>query len=95
MEWLSIAHWYFVGAIMGFFDIFNDNKKKLLPKSEHAEMVKFSCGRYGVRLKSGRYVDLNNDTYKWNVGDKFFPECKGSHWKVLKLFNRVNDRYTL
>lgn len=43
-----------------------------------AEIVRFGCGKYGIRVGEGVYFDLVHVGHKWRPGSKFYKDCKGS-----------------
>jgi len=44
-------------------------------------------GKYGILHKpSGKYVDLVNTFHEWEHDDKFFKDCFGCAYTVVKVF---------
>lgn len=50
-------------------------------------VIEIVNGKHGIRYKpNGKYVDLNNNAYKWEYGQRFTEECFGNPRDVLKAF---------
>lgn len=47
-------------------------------------------GSYGIRYKSGEYVDLLSNSHRWTYGTKYTNHCFGSLSVVLRVFHFLN-----
>lgn len=59
---------------------------------EKYRKVKFSNSSFGIKrsfLYGGGFYDLNNSTFHWTFGDKFFSHCMGSEKVVDEVMVQV------
>jgi len=73
--------------------MFNTAKKKLntLIKTDRYKNSDYKIekvnGAYGIKHKSGKYVDLCNGVHKWEYGSIYTKDCFGGLGDVIRVFN--------